>query len=183
MLIFRKDYLRPVSGQLKLSTREQAQTFLDAWMLSHAVDKEKLKLVVIGLNYFRFNVTKAEVRLDLGNRRFPFNDVGQLNEILDIPLNSFSSLNQLAWLINNKRHLHLKRAKIYPRTRQFHGPPELLCSATDERRRESRGGQTVHRSANQTDRNEDFRCNTPLVEAGQVPTNSRRTRFIRAASH
>ena len=100
-----------------------SQTFLDAWMLSHAVDKEKLKLVVIGLNYFRFNVTKAEVRLDLGNRRFPFNDVGQLNEILDIPLNSFSSLNQLAWLIKNKRHLHLKRAKnLPPELDNFTGP-------------------------------------------------------------
>ena len=91
-----------------LNAATSSQSFAEAWLISRAVNPTRLKLVVIGFNYFRLNQTFGQVKLGIENNDFPFENYENLAEVLGFDLKRKSVISQLAWMWNNRNFLHLE---------------------------------------------------------------------------
>lgn len=94
-----------------INAGSSSQSFWDSWLIAHAVNPNKLALVVVGLNYFRFNETLPEVEMVIKQPNFPFNDLGNRRHVISIDQAWLSGLSQIAWLNKNKEYFQQDVAK------------------------------------------------------------------------
>jgi len=91
-----------------INAATSSQSFADAWLISRAVNPTRLKLVVIGFNYFRLNQTSRQVWMGIENSDFPFENYENLAGVLGYDLKQINVMSKLAWMWKNRKFLNFK---------------------------------------------------------------------------